>query len=86
MGKTPLNLFLFFLVAASIMAFLSMPGAEARGPFRCPRMLDCNQVCQGFPNRCVDGKCICKGGYRAPPMATTSFLPNQCHSDDCKAV
>ena len=33
---------------------------EARGPFECPRMLDCNKVCQGLPNCCVNGQCICQ--------------------------
>ncbi|KAM7270342.1 hypothetical protein ACFE04_029556 [Oxalis oulophora] len=33
---------------------------EARGPFQCPRMLDCNSVCSGMPNCCVNGKCICE--------------------------
>lgn len=48
------------------MALWRMPGAEARGPFLCPRMIDCKSVCQGYPWRCVDGQCICTGGDPPP--------------------
>ena len=34
--------------------------AEGRGAFRCPRMIDCSKVCNGFPNCCVNGQCICQ--------------------------
>ena len=41
------------------LLFKGIPKADARGDFRCPRMIDCSKVCQGFPYKCVDGKCIC---------------------------
>ncbi|KAF8021359.1 hypothetical protein BT93_G1715 [Corymbia citriodora subsp. variegata] len=45
---------LVFYVVLSALALV-----EASGYFRCPRMINCTQVCQGYPSRCVDGKCIC---------------------------
>ncbi|KAB5538298.1 hypothetical protein DKX38_015831 [Salix brachista] len=49
---------------------LTMPGADARAPVRCPRMIDCGSVCQGFPYKCVDGKCICGGEVFPRPPAS----------------
>ena len=40
---------------------------EARGAFRCPRMIDCNSVCQGFPSCCVNGQCFCQTCRSLPP-------------------
>uniref|UniRef100_A0A5B7B1Q1 Uncharacterized protein n=1 Tax=Davidia involucrata TaxID=16924 RepID=A0A5B7B1Q1_DAVIN len=63
MEKAPFKMaFLFILlVTASDMPFSRIPiRATARGPFRCPRMIDCPSVCQGFANCCVNGECICE--------------------------
>ncbi|XP_050117158.1 uncharacterized protein LOC126594931 [Malus sylvestris] len=62
----------------SSMAMGNVPGAEARGKLRCPGMIDCSSVCEGFPWRCVNGECICDGG-NAPPQLQheANFLPNQ---------
>uniref|UniRef100_A0A6N2N7M0 Uncharacterized protein n=1 Tax=Salix viminalis TaxID=40686 RepID=A0A6N2N7M0_SALVM len=49
---------------------LTMPAADARAPVRCPRMIDCGSVCQGFPYKCVDGKCICGGEVFPRPPAS----------------
>ncbi|KAF7849066.1 hypothetical protein BT93_L1282 [Corymbia citriodora subsp. variegata] len=48
-----------------------MPTVETRGDFWCPRMINYTQVCQGYPSRCVDGKCIC--GEDFPPPNPPSF-------------
>ncbi|KAJ4710661.1 hypothetical protein OWV82_016818 [Melia azedarach] len=70
--------FLFFLVIASAVPFLTMPGAEARrDPIRC---FDCNKMCESRNNSCVDGKCVCGGN---PPAAAASTETDQCHVDDC---
>ncbi|XVF03104.1 hypothetical protein REPUB_Repub04eG0232000 [Reevesia pubescens] len=64
---------------ASGLPLLRVPGAEARGPFCCPRMVDCNSVCQGLPNRCVDCMCICDAdGHTSPtlPIMSHSKLIN----------
>ncbi|KAK3421787.1 hypothetical protein EUGRSUZ_G02405 [Eucalyptus grandis] len=47
------------------------PTVEASGDFRCPRMINCTQVCRGYPSRCVNGKCIC--GKDFPPPNPPSF-------------
>ncbi|KAA8532827.1 hypothetical protein F0562_033056 [Nyssa sinensis] len=63
MEKTPFKMaFLFILlVTTSDVPFSRIRNrANARGPFRCPRMIDCDSVCQGFPNCCVHGECICE--------------------------
>ncbi|KAJ7953987.1 hypothetical protein O6P43_025613 [Quillaja saponaria] len=67
MEKTSLKLALLVFISLTVTSGM-IPGAEAYGPFRCPHMIDCNKVCQGFPNRCVDGQCICDGGD--PPIPT----------------
>ncbi|KAK6242558.1 hypothetical protein SCA6_007947 [Theobroma cacao] len=61
-GNWTKSVICMLLVLASGSPLWRLPGAEARGPFCCPRMVDCNKVCQGFPNRCVDCKCICGEG------------------------
>ncbi|KAF9674190.1 hypothetical protein SADUNF_Sadunf10G0101700 [Salix dunnii] len=73
MGKTSMKLnftVIFFIITTGML--LTMPGADARAPARCPRMIDCNSVCQGFPYKCVDGKCIC--GWRGY-SPVTGFNP-----------
>ncbi|XVE91705.1 hypothetical protein REPUB_Repub01dG0033900 [Reevesia pubescens] len=55
---------ILLVMSSGSWPLLRLPGAEARGPFCCPHMVDCNLVCQGFPNRCVDCMCIC-GGAKA---------------------
>ncbi|PRQ40528.1 hypothetical protein RchiOBHm_Chr4g0437001 [Rosa chinensis] len=57
---------LLLLATMTCMALWRMPVAEARGELQCPRMIDCSSVCQGYPWRCVDGKCICD---KNPPQA-----------------
>ncbi|KAL3578591.1 hypothetical protein D5086_020095 [Populus alba] len=52
-------------------ALLKMPGADARAPARCPRMIDCSSVCEGFPYKCIDGKCIC--GKEVIPRSPASI-------------
>ncbi|OMO93648.1 hypothetical protein CCACVL1_06406 [Corchorus capsularis] len=54
-------------------------GAEARGPFCCPRMVNCTEVCQGFPSHCDGCNCICGGAAdeaaAAAATINTSPLP-----------
>ncbi|KAK8977130.1 hypothetical protein V6N11_021219 [Hibiscus sabdariffa] len=63
-------------------SLLRLRGAEARGPFCCPCMVNCSSVCQGFPSRCVNCKCICDVGVddapdASPPMADVYFENQQ---------
>ena len=63
---------------------------DARGDFRCPRMIDCSKVCQGFPYKCVDGKCICGEEVKetqAFDSATQLEAEKSCAGDkDCKII
>ncbi|KAL6294934.1 hypothetical protein ACE6H2_003076 [Prunus campanulata] len=69
---------LALLLLFSAVAVWKMPGAEARGKLRCPRMIDCSKVCQGFPWRCVNGDCICDGGNPPPKLQVEANCePNQ---------
>ncbi|GMN65029.1 hypothetical protein TIFTF001_034092 [Ficus carica] len=63
-----------------LVIFLAMTStrAEARGPFQCPRMIDCSSVCQGFPNCCVSCQCICQPCSSIP-------LPHPIRSSPCPA-
>ncbi|KAK8615171.1 hypothetical protein V6N13_068952 [Hibiscus sabdariffa] len=65
-------------LAKSDSSLLRLRGAEARGPFCCPRMVNCSSVCQGFPSCCVNCKCICDvrvddAPDASPPMADVYF-------------
>ncbi|KAJ9141512.1 hypothetical protein P3X46_032040 [Hevea brasiliensis] len=50
--------FVIFFLASSGLWGEYEGGAEAFH-LRCPRTIDCNQVCNGFPNCCIDGQCYC---------------------------
>ncbi|KAM0964762.1 hypothetical protein ACFX13_021158 [Malus domestica] len=66
------------LAIIACMAMWNMPGAEARGKLRCPGMIDCSSVCEGFPWRCVNGECICDGGNLPPQLQVeANFQPDQ---------
>ncbi|CAI8588222.1 unnamed protein product [Vicia faba] len=46
---------IFFMVL--LICIAGKPSSvEARGPFECPRMIDCSKVCQGYPNCCINEK------------------------------
>ncbi|KAI4357268.1 hypothetical protein L6164_001229 [Bauhinia variegata] len=63
--------FAFLLIL--VIAIEGPRSVEGRGPFRCPRMIDCNNVCQGFTKCCVDGQCICQPCSEIPPPALPIF-------------
>ncbi|KAL9352357.1 hypothetical protein Peur_055037 [Populus x canadensis] len=67
--KWSISLIFFLITTAGTL--LKMPGADARAPARCPRMIDCSSVCQGFPYKCVDGECIC--GKEVIPRSPASI-------------
>ncbi|KAK8493553.1 hypothetical protein V6N13_099841 [Hibiscus sabdariffa] len=76
--RTGIVICISLLVMASDSSSLRLRGAEARGPFCCPRMVNCSLVCQGFPSRCVNCKCICDLGVdgttnTSSPMADMYF-------------
>ncbi|CAL5188461.1 unnamed protein product [Lathyrus oleraceus] len=61
---------LIFLMVLLICISGKPSSVEARGPFECPRMIDCTKVCQGYPSCCVNGQCICK----ACPPKNNEFI------------
>lgn len=67
-----------------LMTMPGGPGVEARAPFQCPGMLNCSQICQGFPSRCVNGQCICDRG--PPPASTLLAHLNDDHGNDQNTV
>ncbi|KAK8508013.1 hypothetical protein V6N13_055477 [Hibiscus sabdariffa] len=80
--RTGIVICISLFVMASDSSLLRLRGAEARGPFCCPRMVNCSSVCQGFPSRCVNCKCICDVGVgdapdASPPMANVYFRNQQ---------
>ncbi|PON76769.1 hypothetical protein TorRG33x02_242080 [Trema orientale] len=77
--KSAFLVILFLVMAASKQVILR---GEARGGFRCPRMIDCNSVCQGFPNCCVNGQCFCQPCTSLSPPAARN-LPS-CRGENCK--
>ncbi|KAF4357819.1 hypothetical protein F8388_024430 [Cannabis sativa] len=48
---------------------------EGRGEFRCPKMIECNSVCQGYPNCCVNGQCLCEPCRTLLPQPLESSSP-----------
>ncbi|GAB4840189.1 hypothetical protein Ancab_020954 [Ancistrocladus abbreviatus] len=48
-----------------------MQNAEAREHVKCPRLLHCSDVCQGYPSCCVNGECICQSCASLPPPANS---------------
>ncbi|EXB44927.1 hypothetical protein L484_026515 [Morus notabilis] len=57
----------FLVICILVMASTAPGGVEARGEFKCPRMIECNSVCQGFPNCCLNGRCFCQPCSTLPP-------------------
>ncbi|KAL4396195.1 hypothetical protein HN51_000720 [Arachis hypogaea] len=58
MAKSSMKLAFWILLFVCIS--VEVARIEARGPFECPRMINCESVCQGFPSCCINGKCICQ--------------------------
>ncbi|GMJ04582.1 hypothetical protein HRI_004127300 [Hibiscus trionum] len=77
--RTRLVICISLLVMAYESPLVRLPGAEARGRFCCPRMVNCSLVCHGFPSRCVNCKCICGVEVvdASPPMAGMYFGNHQ---------
>ena len=74
------------------MQLKGIPKVDARGDFQCPRMIDCNKVCQGLPYKCVEGKCICGQAketlvFNSASQLEASRPEKSCSSDkDCSTI
>ncbi|OMO72206.1 hypothetical protein COLO4_27765 [Corchorus olitorius] len=71
MEKTCFKLFVCLLL---VMGSWRLRGAEARGPFCCPRMVNCTVVCQGFPSHCDGCNCICGGAADEAAAAAAATI------------
>ncbi|KAM6548266.1 hypothetical protein CsatB_019942 [Cannabis sativa] len=65
-------LVIFLVMAASKEVIIKV---EGRGEFRCPKMIECKSVCQGYPNCCVNGQCLCEPCRTLLPQPLESSSP-----------